>query len=157
MRGREKIHGGSGTRLYSIWIGMKRRCKNPNRQNYKHYGENGITVCDEWINNFQAFYDWSMVNGYSEDLTIDRIDVRGNYSPENCRWATKKDQANNRRSSHVLTYNGKTQTLRQWAEEYGVNYGTFVNRIDRNNWPIEKALTTPAYGWRTNKKEDNNV
>ena len=89
------------TRLYGIWIGIKKRCYNIHTKDYKNYGGRGIKVCDEWKNDFMNFYNWAMANGYKDDLSIDRINVNGNYEPSNCRWATNKEQANNRRTVNI--------------------------------------------------------
>lgn len=97
---RNTVHGKCDTKLHGVWNTMKQRCSNANNKKYKDYGGRGIAVCAEWQNSFQAFYDWAMSNGYSEGLSIDRIDVNGNYEPSNCRWATAKEQRHNRRDSN---------------------------------------------------------
>jgi hypothetical protein len=132
----------AGTRLYKIWAGMIQRCENPNIKAYKNYGGRGITVCDSWRSSFSQFMAWSMENGYAEDLTIDRIDVNKNYEPNNCRWITKKAQGFNRRNNHRITYNGKTQTMRQWAEELNISYDVIAKRLNTLNWTVERALET---------------
>ena len=128
-------------RLYRIWSVMRGRCNNPNQSEYHRYGARGITVCPEW-DSYSVFKSWALANGYDDTLTIDRIDSNGPYCPENCRWATVKEQSNNRRTCHLLTYNGKTQSLMQWAEETGLSRSCISNRL-KKGWPAEKALTEP--------------
>nr|DAP52808.1 MAG TPA: transcriptional regulator [Caudoviricetes sp.] len=121
-------HGKTGTRLYNIWKNMHTRCYNEHFFKYEYYGGRGIKVCDEWLHDFMAFYNWAMNNGYKDNLTIDRIDVNGNYEPNNCRWVDMKTQLNNKSDNVLLTYNKKTQTIAQWADELGVPYGTIQSR-----------------------------
>ena len=135
-------HNCTGTRLYRIWDGLRNRCNNPKHPNYNNYGGRGISVCSEW-DDFENFSKWSMANGYRDDLTIDRVDNDGNYEPSNCRWATKKVQANNTRKTIKITYNGDTKTLSEWAEIVGIRREYLWRRIYKRNWPIAKALTTP--------------
>ena len=105
---RSTTHGLYHHPLHGIWNGMKIRCYDKNRKQYKNYGGRGIEVCDEWKNDFKAFYDWAMANGYQKGLSIDRIDNDGDYCPENCRWADNFTQANNSRQCHYIQYDGRT-------------------------------------------------
>ena len=137
-----KKHGMFGTRIYKIWDGMKQRCYNENHERYIDYGGRGISICEEWKNDFQAFYDWSMANGYADDLTIDREDVNGNYEPGNCRWTDDIVQHNNTRVNRYIEFNGETHTMAEWARIQGINYSTLSSRLNKKGWSIEKALTT---------------
>ena len=125
-------HGKSDTRLYHIHQGIKKRCLDKNNNNYELYGGRGIKICDDWLNNFYNFEKWSLNNGYSDNLSIDRIDVNGNYEPSNCRWATFKEQNNNRRSNTFLSLNNEKLSLKMACEKYGVNYNTAKNNIRKN-------------------------
>lgn len=115
------------TRLYQIWKGMKKRCSNKKHHHYINYGGRGIDVCAEWKNDFNIFYDWAIVNGYTKNLTIDRIDVNGNYCPENCRWTTMKEQQRNRRNNHII----KGKTIAEWAEIKGVAYQKIYQQVKK--------------------------
>lgn len=131
------------TRLYHIWTMMKQRCHNPNNAQYKQYGSRGIAVCENWRNSFKDFKEWALVNGYMNHLTLDRIDNNKGYTPDNCRWATRKQQANNRRYCHFIEYNGQVKSLSEWAECAGITTAAFYARL-QNKWPLEKILNTPV-------------
>ena len=127
-------HKQSGTRLYLIWQGMKGRCYNPHDARYHRYGGRGLTVCEEWKNDFPAFYNWAISNGYAEDLTIDRIDNDKGYSPDNCRWATQKEQSRNRASNIKITIGNATKTLTEWCEIFDLDSRTICARHNRNGF-----------------------
>jgi len=136
-------HGQSCAKLYSVLMGMRRRCSDPNQAAYKDYGGRGIFVCDEWKTDAKAFLDWAHTNGYREDLTIDRIDNDGNYSPENCRFVDRPTQCNNRRSNRWLEYRGTLYTLAQLARLSGLRAGTIYARLHRQGMTAEEAVETP--------------
>ena len=127
-------------RLYGIWKGIKVRTHNTHHKDYKYCGAKGITICDEWDKSYEAFKEWALNNSYRDDLTIDRIDNSGNYCPENCRWADLYTQANNKSNNHLITYNGKTQNMTQWAREIGVRRELIKDRL-KSGWSVEDALT----------------
>jgi len=126
---------------YYIWTGLKQRCYNTNNSHYKYYGGNEIRVCDRWLNSFQNFYN-DMGNRPSAKHSIDRIDNKENYCPENCRWATISQQVNNKNSNRSFTINGKTMNLFQWAYHFKISPKNVWNRLSLG-WSIEKALTQP--------------
>ena len=124
-------HGERYSRLYTIWCRMKARCYNSNNHAYNLYGGRGIVICDEWQSNYCVFKEWAINNGYKDDLTLDRIDVNGNYEPNNCRWATRKEQANNTRTNHYITYNNETHTLAEWSDITGIQRDVIKSRIEK--------------------------
>jgi hypothetical protein len=134
-------HGKSRSRLYNIYIDIYKRCCIPENKFYKDYGGRGIRICDEWSgeNGLDNFYKWSMENGYTKELTIDRIDVNGNYEPKNCRWATRKEQQNNKRNTIYVTINGTTKAIADWAEESGIRRGIIYGRI-KMGWKEDDLL-----------------
>ena len=138
--GKKIKHGIRNSRIYEIWHNMKARCLNPNNKDFINYGGRGIIVCNEWKNDVKAFYDWAMANGYADDLTIDRIDNTGNYSPDNCRWVSAECQNRNKRNVVLLEYNGITKNLSEWSKETGIGITVLSNRLKRG-WSIEDALT----------------
>jgi hypothetical protein len=136
-------HGEVKTRLYKIWGDMRNRCNNPNNSAYIYYGGRNIKVCQEW-SDFLNFKEWALQNKYKNNLTIDRIDVNGNYDPNNCRWVSKREQNLNKRNNHYITYNGETHTMKEWAEIKNINYLCLSRRLNGLKWDIERALTTTA-------------
>lgn len=148
-------HGESGVtdaKLYRVWVNMKQRCYNPKSPEYHNYGERGISVCHEWVNDFTTFMHWAEENGYRQGLSIERIDNNANYSPENCRWATSRDQSNNQRKTVFLTYNGETKPLSFLAEEHGLTRELVKHRLMRG-WTIERALTEPVHSKTKSSRE----
>lgn len=127
-------HGGANTAIYSRWCSMKDRCCNPNNPSYHNYGGRGITICDEWVKDFEAFRTWAYENGYRPNLTLERIDNNKGYSPDNCRFISNARQQRNRRKTVMLTYNGETKPLATWCDIYGLNLKTCYNRLHNYKW-----------------------
>lgn len=135
-------HRKHGTRLYRIWRGMVTRTENKGDKRFCDYGGRGIRICEEWRKDFQKFYDWAMSHGYDKNLTIDRIDNDKGYYPDNCRWADRKTQSNNRRYNVRIKYQGEQHTLSQWSEKLGIAEGTLWNRLYLRCWTVEEAFET---------------
>lgn len=125
----QTTHGMTGSRLYVIWQHIIGRCTRAKDKAYKWYGARGITICDEWLNSFEVFYEWAIANGYADNLTLDRIDVNGNYCPENCRWITLKEQQRNRRDNVRVSFNGQTKTVAEWAKEFNCRSSAVYREI----------------------------
>lgn len=132
----------SKQRIHHAWQNIRERCFNPSNKNYQWYGARGISICEEW-KHFKAFYEWAIKNGYSDELTIDRIDSDGNYEPMNCRWVSTKDQSRNKRNNHYLECNGRRMVITDWAKEIGISAQALHERIYIGGWNVEEALSTP--------------
>lgn len=136
-------------KLYNVYRRILDRCKNPNNENYKYYGARGIKICEEWENSYPCFRDWAYKNGYSENennrytCTIDRIDVNGDYCPQNCRWVSSKEQSLNKRNSVRFEINGIKYTYKELSEMYKINEHTLRGRI-YDGWSIDEAINTPV-------------
>ena len=154
----------SHEKLYDVWISIKQRCNNPNDSSYGNYGGRGIRVCDEWLNSYLSFREWAYKNGYSPEdsfhnSTVDRINVNGNYCPENCRIVNRKIQNDNTTRTRYITVNGETHTIKEWAKIKNINPHTLYMRLYKDHWDEEKAIITPVHiRYRNNKskEKDNN-
>lgn len=151
MAGNNIKHNKSHTRLYSIWNGMKTRCYRTYHQSYSNYGGRGIKVCEEWYDDFEAFEKWALSNGYTDNLSIDRIDNDGNYCPENCRWVTRAQQNANKRhrmyraykSSYIWEIDGVKKSAIEWCKEYGRSRAMVEYRVNVKGMSPKEALTIP--------------
>ncbi len=142
-------HGKQNTRTYKIWAGVKKRCTNPNAQNWKYYGGRGIKLAEEW-HTFEGFL--ADMGEAAEGMTIERIDNDGDYCPENCKWATVKEQARNMKTNVLVEWNGEKKTIAEWAEILGMKYTTLKNRLREYGMPVEKAFSLPV---RSRKEKAN--
>lgn len=143
------IHGGKGTRIYSVWANMNNRCTYECCDNYKHYGGRGIQVCYDWSNKnpygFENFRSWAYYNGYDDTKDLDRANTNDGYNPRNCRFISHRQNVNNVRSNINITYGDQTHTLAEWSEMTGINYNTLKNRY-HDGWKPEDILTVPNLG-----------
>lgn len=133
-------HGQARTKLYRVWAVMRNRCNNPNDKNYHNYGGRGIKVHPDWDNGYEDFYEWSKVSGYKEGLTLDRINVNGNYEPSNCEWITIQEQQLNKRTTVRLEYNGEILTIKEWSEKLNCTYNILYGRLRKYDYDLYKAI-----------------
>lgn len=146
----------SQNRLYRIYKSMKQRCYNPNASNYKIYGNKGIRICDEWLNDYDSFCEWSLSHGYNDSLSIDRINNDGNYEPSNCRWADRYTQQRNTTRNKYLTINNETKTVTEWCDIFCINLHTYYGRL-REGWDEILALKIQSKGKRNLDFEYNGI
>ena len=137
----KKTHGLTKSRIYNIYDGMIARCYRNSYPGFNNWGGRGIIVCEEWRTEITTFFNWAFANGYKDGLQLDRINNDGNYEPSNCRWTTAKVNAQNRRNSHNLTWNGVTMNLAEWANKTGIHYKLLYKRIKYENLSIGEAIT----------------
>lgn len=152
LSNRMSKHHMYGTRINRIWQRMKTRCNNSKNEHYNNYGARGIKVCEEWENDFLSFYNWAMANGYKDNLTIDRIDVNGNYEPNNCRWITNYEQQSNKRNNRIIEYQGKKYTISQLSRLLGIEKSTLRWRLIHNWKEFELNLPTNYNRYKRNRK-----
>ena len=145
-------HGERHSCLYRVWEGIRRRCNDPKLVGYENYGGRGITVCSEWENNASAFIQWAKEHGYKKGLSIDRIDVNGNYEPNNCCWILLPEQGKNTRRIRFLTIDGETKYLTEWANLVNLKPSTISRRIDEYSWDAKSAVFSP-----TTKRKGNRI
>lgn len=150
-------HGMDGTKIYRLWAHMKERCDKPTHKSYSFYGGRGISYATEWVE-FKPFHEWAMANGYEEGLTLDRIDVDGNYEPSNCRFITNLEQQRNKRNNRFAIINGEKRTVSEWAEIASLNRHTILYRLNRGEEgaeilrPGRKGGGLEVYGGKSTKK-----
>lgn len=139
-------HGQTGTPLFKTWMRMKARCYSPSHNSYKNYGGRGIEICPKWKDDFQSFVYWAVAAGYKPELSIERINVNGNYEPANCRWATLKEQKNNTRRTHRIQAFGETKTITEWSKDdrCKANLNTLYYRM-KTGWDAESAISSPPF------------
>ena len=145
--GGKVVHGMAKSRSYNIWVNLRQRCNNVKNPAYNDYGGRGINVCPRWDDSFQEFL--MDMGECPEGMTIDRIDNDSGYSRENCRWTTMKEQNRNRRDNRLITHDGDTKTLAEWAESAGIKLTTLWARLETHGWDFDKAISAPVKAWNS--------